>query len=161
MIALIVAVAENGVIGNTSGLPWHLPADLLHFKNTTMGHPIIMGRKTHESIGRALPGRKNIVIARDKSYQAVGCNVVHSPEEALAVAGTANDVFVIGGGEIYRLMFPYAEKLFVTSVHHSFEGDVRFPDVDWTNWKEVGREDFPSDEKNPYSYSFLVFERIT
>ncbi|MGB5260434.1 MAG: type 3 dihydrofolate reductase [Gammaproteobacteria bacterium] len=159
-ISIIVAMADNRVIGNDNRLPWHLPADLKHFKATTLGKPIIMGRKTWESIGRPLPGRTNIVVTRDIHYPADGCVVVHSLDAALAAAAGHDEVMVIGGAEFYRQVLPQASTLYLTLVHDEFEGDVFFPALEGGEWCEVEREDFNADVNNPHAYSFLRLERV-
>ena len=159
-ISIVVALAANRVIGNQNRLPWHLPADLQHFKKITMGKPILMGRKTWESIGRPLPGRTNIVITRDKNYVAEGCVVVHSMEAALQAAGDSAEVMVIGGAEFYRQALPYARTLYLTCVEGEFEGDTFFPELDDQDWREAERTDFEPDEKNPHAYSFVRMERV-
>jgi dihydrofolate reductase len=160
-IAIVVAMAENRVIGRDNRLPWHLPADLRHFKQLTVGKPVMMGRKTHESIGRALPGRTNIVVTRDHSYQAPGCVVVHSIEGALRAAEGHEEAMVIGGTEFYRQLLPKAERIYLTLVHAVFEGDALFPEITPGEWREVERTDCTADEKNPWPYSFIRLERIT
>ncbi len=159
MISVIVAAAANDVIGEGSRLPWRLPADLRHFKKTTMGKPVLMGRTTYESIGRPLPGRFNIVLTTDRGFAASGCTVVHSIEEALQAAAGHEELMVIGGASIYRQFLPMADRLYLTRVHHEFAGDTRFPEMDHTRWRELSREDHGADERNPYPYSFLVYER--
>ncbi len=158
MISIVVAMDKNRAIGSRNGLPWKLPADLKHFKEVTMGHPIIMGRKTHESIGRALPGRKNIIITRQKDFAAPGCEVVQSFDEALARAGEG-EVFVIGGGEIFVQAMPRVQKMYMTEVNHEFSADVYFPEFNKNEWREMSREPHAADEKNPHEYSFVVYER--
>lgn len=157
-VSIIVATAKDGVIGKSGGLPWYLPAELTRFKQITMGHPIIMGRKTHESIGRALPGRKNIVITHDKNYKAEDCEIVTSLEEALKKASGADEVFVIGGESIYDLALPLADKLYVTLVDARVDGD-RFFQFDEQQWKQVASAKHMADEKNKYNYEFTVWER--
>ncbi len=159
-LSIIVAMAANGVIGRNNELPWHLPADLQHFKQTTMGKPILMGRKTFESIGRPLPGRTNIVITRDDSYTAQGCVVVTSIEDALKAAAGHDEVMVIGGAELYRQVLPEAKTIYLTRIHESFEGDTRFPEIRNTEWHQVERVDHEADEKNPYDYSFIRLDRV-
>ncbi len=159
-LSIIVAMAANGVIGRDNELPWHLPADLQHFKQTTMGKPILMGRKTFESIGRPLPGRTNIVITRDDSYTAQGCVVVTSIEDALKAAAGHDEVMVIGGAELYRQVLPEAKTIYLTRIHESFEGDTRFPEIRNTEWHQVERVDHEADEKNPYDYSFIRLDRV-
>lgn len=164
-LAAIVAAAENGVIGRNNALPWHLPGDLQYFKRVTMGKPIIMGRKTFESIGKPLPGRSNIVITRNAQFQADGVRVVDSMAAALRVAEDialidgVDEVVVIGGAEIYRESLSQASRLYLTQVHASVEGDAYMPEVEWSHWRETTREHFPAQGANPYDYSFVVFER--
>lgn len=159
MIALIVAMAENRVIGKNNDLIWHLPADLKHFKNLTTGHPIIMGRKTFESIGKPLPNRTSVVVTHQQDYQPEGCVVVHSLEEAIERAQElGQEVYIIGGAQIYRQSLPLADTIFLTEVHHSFEGDTFFPEFG-AEWQEVSREVHQPDEKNKYPYSFVKLKR--
>ena len=160
-ISIVVAMDSNGVIGKDNELPWHLPADLQHFKKTTMGKPILMGRKTWESIGRPLPGRTNIVITRDSDYQADGCVVVNSIDAAMAAAAEQDEVMVIGGAEFYRQVLPRADTLYLTRIHASFDGDTVFPELNAADWREVERSDQSADEKNPHDYSFIRLERVT
>ena len=160
-ISIIVAMATNRVIGHENRLPWHLPADLQHFKRITMGKPILMGRKTWESIGRPLPGRTNIVITRDVSYSADGCVVVHSLDAALEAARDNDEIMVIGGAEFYRQVLPRASTLYLTLVDGEFEGDAFFPEIDENEWLEVERSDHGQDEKNPHAYSFIRLERVS
>ena len=162
ILSAIVAMAENRVIGKDNQLPWHLPADLKHFKSITTGHPILMGRKTHESIGRPLPNRVNIILTRNPDYQAAGCTVVTSIETALQHAEQhhASVLFVIGGAEIYRQLLPAIQRIYLTIVHHAIEGDAHFPELNPHEWKEVSREKHAADEANPFAYSFVVFERM-
>ncbi len=162
MLSIIVAIGNNNVIGKRgAGLLWKLPADLKHFKDTTMGHPIIMGRKTFEAIGCPLPGRQNIVITRQPDFKAEGVTVVASLDSALVASGyTLNPVFIIGGGEIYAQALHLADKLYVTEVHHDFpEGDVYFPAIDKNIWRETSRVKGMQDEKNIYDYEFVVYAR--
>jgi len=164
-LAIIVAAAENGVIGRNNGLPWHLPEDLRYFKRVTMGKPIVMGRKTFESIGRPLPGRSNIVISRNVALSASGVQVVASLDEALVLADKiahadgAAEVVVIGGAEIYQLAMPLAERLYITEVHASVEGDAVLPPIHWPDWREISRERHAASAGNPFDYSFVVYER--
>lgn len=157
MIKLIVAVSSNGVIGDSNKLIWHLPADLKRFKEVTSGHPIVMGRKTHQSIGRPLPNRRNIIISRDEDYEVEGCEVVNSIEEALFL--TNNDCFIIGGGEIYRQTLNIAEQIYMTIVEGEFEGDTLFPKLT-PDWFVSNKEIFLADEKNPHNYSFIFYEKF-
>jgi len=160
-LAVIAAVAENGVIGRENGLPWRLPEDLRHFKRITMGKPVIMGRRTWDSIGRPLPGRTNIVISRNPDCVVEGILVVASLEEALARAGRiaaadgVEEAVVIGGAEIYRAAIPRADRLYITEVHVSVEGDTRLPAIDWRQWREVSREYHTGE----LDYSFVRYER--
>jgi dihydrofolate reductase len=143
-LSLIAALAKNRVIGADNALPWRLPEDLKHFKALTMGHPVIMGRKTFESIGKPLPGRRNIVVTRSGNFRAEGCEVVDSPEAALrASAGLAEEVFVIGGAELYRAFLDQADCMYLTEIDRDVEGDARFPDFIRDEWQEVSREPVP------------------
>jgi dihydrofolate reductase len=161
MIAIIAAVAENGVIGSQNSLPWYLPADLKHFAKVTKPHTVIMGRKTYESIvarlGQPLPERHNVVLTQQTNFEAPGVVVVSSVEQALAQAGEKK--FVIGGEQIYKLFMPYAEKLYLTEVKANIAGDAKFPDYNQTEWQETARENCERDEKNHYDYSFVIYER--
>lgn len=170
IISLIAAVARNNVIGGGNTLLWDLPADMKHFRDTTRGHTVIMGRKTFESIGRALPDRKNIVITRDASYSNDGIEVVNSLEEALRLASLEQgkefeenqdevEIFIIGGGEIYNQAIGKANKLYITEIHKDFKGETHFPVIDKQIWQETMREDFNLDEKNTIPYSFVEYKR--
>lgn len=157
-VNIIVAYNQKHVIGKDGDMPWHLPADLAHFKKTTMGCPIVMGRKTRESLGRPLPGRLNIAVTRDASYQADGTKIVYSLSDALAMARAAHDtVFVIGGGDIYRQSLAIADRVYATEIHNDVEGDTHFPVLDKHEWKEVSRE--PQPEQNGMAFDFVVYER--
>ena len=158
ILSLVVAMTSNRVIGRANQLPWRLPADLRYFKRITMGKPIVMGRKTHESIGRPLPGRSNIVITRDPAYAAPGCIVAHSVEEALAAAQPAEEVMLIGGASLFAQMLPRAERIYLTRIGAELHGDAWFPPLDAQRWQEVWREDHPADDQNPYAYSFILLE---
>ncbi len=158
-ISLIVAMAENRVIGRQNQLPWRIPADLKHFKMLTMGKPIIMGRRTYESIGRPLPGRDNIVISGDRQYRAEGCLVVHSIEQALRSAGGAEEAMIIGGAELYRQTLADADRLYLTLVRAKPEGDAWFPMIEPQQWHEIQRESHKADNSNEYDYEFVVLER--
>jgi dihydrofolate reductase len=158
-LELVVAAARNGVIGRDNGLPWRLPADLAHFKRVTLGHPILMGRRTWESIGRPLPGRENIVLTRDPSFRAAGAVVVHSLEEARRAAARAERLMVIGGAELYRACLDEADVLHLTEVDADLEGDARFPPWRRSDWQEVAREAHPADERHAYAYSFVTLTR--
>lgn len=158
-ITLIWAQGENGVIGRDNALPWRIPADMAYFKRETIGKTVVMGRKTWESFGsKPLKDRKNIVLTRDASYTADGAEIVHSIEEALSVAD-GEEVMIIGGSEIYALSLPIADRLRVTRVRESFEGDAVFPTVDWSSWLLVSSQEGIRDEKNAYRYEFEVYER--
>lgn len=159
VLALVVAVAENGVIGNGNRLPWHLPADLKHFKAITMGKPMLMGRKTFESIGKALPGRRSFVLTRDAGFSAPGVERVADADEALALAREAAELAVIGGAQVYRLCLPRATRIYFTRVHASITGDTRFPEIDWSEWRCAERSAHPADDKNRYAMTFFVLER--
>lgn len=161
-ISIIVIISENNVIGVDNGLPWHLPADLKHFKETTMGHHIIMGRKTYESFKKALPGRTNIVITRQDGYLAEGCQVVKSIEEALEIARNNNEkeAFIIGGAEIYKQVLPLTNSMYLTRIHDVFEGDTYFPEYNLDNWNIVSQKDFKADEKNLHDYSIMQLDRV-
>jgi dihydrofolate reductase len=161
MVTIMAAIAANNALGKDNQLIWHLPADLKRFKKTTLNHAVIVGRKTYESLGKPLPNRTNIVITRDKNYQVEGCVIVNSLKEALKAALKVDEnPFILGGAEIYKQAMQFADILDITFVHHQFEADVFFPEIDKTIWKETWREDFKADEKNKYDYSFVTFERI-
>jgi len=159
-LAIIVAMDEQGLIGRDNDLPWKLSADLKYFRSITMGKPLVMGRNTHESIGRPLPGRKNIILTSDLNYQAEGCTVVHSLDEAIQECDDVEEVMVMGGASLYKQFLDRADRLYLTHVHASLEGDTWFPEWDKNHWQEVSREDFPANDKNQYPYSFAVYERI-
>lgn len=158
-VSLIAAVAENGVIGRDNTLPWRLPADLRHFRRLTLGHPVLLGRRNYESIGRPLPGRTNIVLTRRRGYTAPGCTVVHSLADALAAAAGTDELFVAGGAEIYAQALERAQRFYLTRVHAEVPGDTRFPEVDWSRWRETARERHEPDAEHAYSYSFITLER--
>jgi len=160
IVSLISAVADNGVIGKMNALPWYLPADLKHFKDITMGKPIIMGRTTYESIGRPLPGRINVVLSSRIGFTAPGCVVVHTVAEALQAVREAAEAVVIGGGAIYKEFLPLAEKMYLTEIHREIEGDIYFPKFNRAEWIEEVRQDFGPNDENPYSYSFVVLNRL-
>ena len=166
IISIIAAMANHRVIGINNSLPWKLPSDMKWFRQHTLGKPIVMGRKTFDSIGRPLPGRTNIVITRQPDYAAEGVRVVSSLADALALAEDialidgASELMVIGGAEIYRAAMVVAKRLYLTEVHARVEGDAYLPEVDWAGWREVSRESWPATESNPYPYSFVVFERL-
>lgn len=158
-IALVVAAAANNVIGRDGAMPWHLRDDLKHFKSLTMGHPVIMGRATFESIGKPLPERHNIVLSRQADYCVEGTTVVASPAAALAAAGDVDEVMVIGGGEVYSLFLPMARRVYLTRVHAEFDGDTFFPDLEASDWDIVHRESHAADDNNDHDFTFLTLER--
>lgn len=160
LLSIIVALSDNRVIGAGNQLPWRLSADLKRVKALTMGHHLIMGRKTYESIGRPLPGRTNVIITRNSSYAPEGCVVADSLPAALESAASDSEVFVFGGGEIFREALPLVKRIYLTHVHCQIEGDTHFPELNPTEWREVERQDFKSDEKNEYDYSFVTLDRI-
>lgn len=155
MIAIVVAVARNGVIGRDGGLPWHLPADLRRFRELTLGKPIVMGRATHESIGRPLPGRTNIVLTRDRAYRRDGIVVIHSPEEAI---GAGEDAMIVGGAEVYRAFLPSTGRIHLTVVECEPDGATRFP-FDGSRWRVVETVRVPADERNPITHRYHRLER--
>ena len=161
-ISLVVAAANNNTIGKDGKMPWHLPADMKHFKNITWGMPVIMGRKTFESLGKPLSGRKNIVISRQPDFKAERIVIVKNFDDALFAAKQtdAKEVFVIGGGEIYRLAYENAKRIYLTRVKAEPEGDVFFPDLDPKEWFLVSEDEHTADEKQQYSYSFQIWERV-
>lgn len=159
-LSIIVAMDRNRVIGKGDTLPWHISSDLQHFKKITMGKPIVMGRKTHESIGRPLPGRENIILTHDKTYQAKGCTVLNSMDEIFEHCKDSEEVMITGGAEIYKLSLERVSHLYLTEVHTEIEGDTYFPEFDRNEWKEVSREAYEADEKNEFDYSFVLLERV-
>ena len=159
-LAIIVATDEKGLIGRDNDLPWKLSADLQYFRRVTMGKPLIMGRNTHESIGRALPGRKNIIVTKNENYQAEGCDVVHSVADALKACDDAEEVMVMGGASLYTQLLAQADRLYLTQVHASLEGDTWFPDWQRSDWQQLSREDHLADDKNDFPYSFIIYDRI-
>jgi dihydrofolate reductase len=161
MLSIIAAVSENNVVGSKNNLPWRLSADLKRLKSLTMGHHIIMGRKTWESLGRPLPGRVNVVITSDKNFHAKGATVVHSLKDAINISAEDSEVFIFGGGKIFREALPLVDKLYLTIVHAIVEGDTYFPELNKNEWKEISKENFKADEKNEHDYSFVTMERVT
>lgn len=159
MITIIAAIADNNALGKDNQLIWHLPADLKRFKQVTLNHHIIMGRKTFESLGKPLPNRTSIIITRNKNYKVEGCIVVNSLDEALKVAEKDENPYILGGAEIYKQAIAIADKLDLTFVHDTFEADAFFPTIDTSIWKESSRQHFKADEKNIYDYSFVTFDR--
>ena len=159
LVTLIVAVADSGVIGRDNTLPWHLPEDLKRFKRLTMGKPVVMGRKTFESIGKPLPGRLNIVVTRDANYHRDGVAVVHGTDDALRAAADVPEVMVIGGAELFRVFLPRAGRVHLTRVHGDIEGDVMWPALDDREWRVVEREEHAADERHAYAMTFEVWEK--
>lgn len=160
LLSIVAARSRNGVIGRENRLPWHLPADLLHFKRITMGKPMIMGRRTWESLPGLLPGRRHIVITRDNDYVVEGGLVVHSIEEAVSEVSEVDEAMVIGGANLYAQMLRMAGRLYLTEIDVDVQGDAFFPPIDADEWREVAREHHSADEKNPYDYSFVILDRI-
>lgn len=165
-ISLIAAVAEGGAIGRDGGMPWHLSSDLRHFKATTMGCPVVMGRKTYESIGRPLPGRPNIVVTRNPEFSADGVEALSDLDEALDRAAAladetgAAEVFVIGGGMLYKAALSRTDRIYFTEIHARIDGDAHFPELDPREWHEISRERHEAGEKDDHPFSFVVLERI-
>ena len=159
-ISLIAAMADNGVIGIENRLPWSLSGDMKWFRENTLGKPVVMGRKTFDSIGKALPGRTNVVVTRRSDFEAGHCLVVNDIETALSAVGDAEEVMVIGGASCYEQTLPLADRLYLTLVHAQVEGDTWFPEVDFTQWREKERKDYSADDKNQYDYSVVVYERL-
>lgn len=160
IVSLVVAMAENGVIGRAGGLPWHLPDDLKHFKKLTLDHTVIMGRRTYDEVKRPLANRRNVVISRSPDFRPHGVTVVPSLAEALALGATEEEVFVIGGGEIFRLALPRADRLYLTVVHATVEGDTRFPAFDEAAWALEDEEFHPADQRHAYGFTFKTFKRL-
>jgi dihydrofolate reductase len=158
IISIIVAIGENHAIGKNNQLLWHMPNDLKHFKDVTSGRTIIMGRKTFDSVGKPLPRRRNIVVTR-QDITIPGCEVVKSIEDGIALCKGEDEAFIGGGAEIYRLAMHLTDRIYLTIMHKSFDADTFFPEIDKNEWKEVLREDFQPDEKNPLPYSFITLER--
>jgi dihydrofolate reductase len=160
IISIIAAMADNGVIGIENRLPWNLPADMKWFRKQTMGKPVLMGRKTFESIGKPLPNRRNIVVTRDTSLVIEGCDVVGSVDEALHVCASEAEVMIIGGASFYEQMLPRADRLYLTLVHAELEGDAWFPEINFSQWKELERIDQDADEANAFPCSFVILDRV-
>ncbi|MDH5633889.1 MAG: dihydrofolate reductase [Gammaproteobacteria bacterium] len=161
VISIIAAIARNGVIGRDNDLPWHLPADLAFFKKTTNGHPIILGRKNYESIGRPLPNRTNIIVTRDTSYTADGCLVAHNLDDAISLAcrNEQDEIFIIGGAQVYAQALPLVSRMYLTRVHTDAIGDVFFPDFDCNDWTETWRDNHQADDRNGFDFTFVKLER--
>jgi dihydrofolate reductase len=160
-LTAVVAIDENRVIGLENKLPWNMPADLQHFKKVTLGKPILMGRKTYESIGRPLPKRRNIIISRDPNYSVENCETYPLPEAALAALQDCPEVMIIGGAQLFTQLMPQLTNLELTIIQHQFKGDTFFPEIDFAQWREVARDAHPADSENPYPYTFLTYEKIT
>jgi dihydrofolate reductase len=159
IVSLIVAAADNGVIGRDNALPWHLPEDLKRFKRLTLGKPIVMGRKTFESIGKPLPGRQNIVVTRDANYRRDGVTVVHSADAALAAAGAAPEIMVIGGADLFRMFLPRAQRVHLTRVHGDVAGDIHWAPLDAARWQRTAAEEHPADERHSHAMTFEMWEK--
>jgi dihydrofolate reductase len=159
IVTLIAARARNGVIGRNNQMPWKIPGEQAYFKRMTMGSPIVMGRKTWESLGRALPGRHNIVVTRNPAFKATGADVVGSLDDALKVAGDVGQIFVIGGAQLYASAMPRARRVLLTEIDADFDGDTYMPAIDRTQWRETGRETHAPAGDRPFAYSFVVYER--
>lgn len=159
MINIIVAVAKNGVIGDKNSLLWHIREDMVHFRTLTSGHPVIMGRKTYDSIGRPLPKRTNVVITRDTELQIEGCTMAHSLEEAVALFDPQEEIFIIGGAQIYAQALSLAHRIYLTVVERDYQGDTSFPEIDYSVWRQTSREDFSRGETFEYPFSFITLER--
>jgi dihydrofolate reductase len=161
IVSQIVAVGREDEIGKAGKMPWHLPADLKHFKRNTLGKPVLMGRKTLEAIGRPLPERRNLVLTRDAAFHAPGCETVTSLEAAIQAVVGVPELMVIGGGEVYRLVWGHTDRIYLTRILADVEGaDTFFPKLSPKEWREVSREEHRADEKNPFDYAFLVFDRV-
>ncbi len=158
-VSLIVAVAANGVIGRDGGLPWRLSTDLRRFKGLTMGHHIVMGRRTWESIGRPLPGRTTVVVTGQRDLQVEGVLIARTPDEALALAAGDDEVFVVGGAGLYRAFIARADRIYLTRVHAEPDGDTTFPEPDWSDWRRVGAKDHPAGPRDEYPTTFEIWER--
>lgn len=159
-LAIIAAMDKNQLIGDNNKIPWDLPADLEYFKQTTMGAPVIMGRKTFESIGFPLPGRKNIILTRNEKYQAEGAEIIHSVKEVLAeFLNSKAEAFIIGGAEIYKLFLPYTSKLYLTIIEAEFKGDTYFPELNFDNWLQINKIEGTYNSENPYHYNYYIYQR--
>lgn len=158
-ISAIFAMSDNRVIGKKNALPWHLPADLRYFKTITMGKSLLMGRKTFQSMGKVLPGRRNIIISHDPHFTVSGGEVVHSIEAALQQVSLDDEVMLIGGATLFQQLLPHVSRLYLTMIHCTCDGDTFFPEIHWKEWKEISRQKNPADQENPFSYSFVVLDR--
>jgi len=160
-VSMIVAASANNVIGADAGLPWRLPEDMRRFKEITMGKPMIMGRLTYETIGKALPGRRSIVLTRQADYKQEGIDVVTTTDAALELAGDADEVMIIGGGKVYEQFLPMTDRIYLTRVHEEFDGDTFFPEINDDEWRIVSSEPLPLNDERPFSISFQTLERIS
>lgn len=158
-VTIISAVAKNGAIGRDNDLPWHIPEDLKHFKRATRGFPIVMGRRTFESVGEPLPKRRNVVISRRPDFRAEGCEVFASVEAALVALADEPEVFIVGGTEIYRAALPFAGRMIITHIDAAFEADAFFPEVEWSEWRVVEERRFEANEERPIAFAFVTYER--
>jgi dihydrofolate reductase (trimethoprim resistance protein) len=158
-ISLIAAMDNNRVIGKNNDIPWRLPKEWQYVRKTTMGHPIILGRKNFESIGKALPGRRNIILTQDRSYCAQGCEILYSVEDVIKSCHNEDEIFIFGGEQIYKLFLPYVEKMYLTKIDYEFEGDTFFPEVDYEQWQEISVQKGITNEENPFHYYFHVYQR--
>ena len=159
MISIIVAVAKNGVIGDKNSLLWHIREDMVYFRTVTSDHPVVMGRKTYDSIGRPLPKRTNVVITRDTNLTIEGCTVVHSLEQAVSLFSAEEEVFIIGGAQIYAQALPIADRIYLTKVEKEYQGDTSFPEIDPNMWVESARTDYPRGEEFEYPFSFITLDK--
>lgn len=160
MVSIIVAIAENGIIGDQNRLLWHIREDMVRFRTITSGHPVIMGRKTYDSIGRPLPKRTNVVITRDTTLQIEGCHMAHSLQEAIEMFEPEQEIFIIGGSQIYAQAMEIADRIYLTVVHRAYEGDSAFPQIDPSQWKELSRKDFDRGEEFDAPFSFIDLQRV-
>jgi dihydrofolate reductase len=159
-IAFVVAYDRGRAIGKDNRLPWRLPDDMRHVRNVTMGKPMIMGRRTWDSIGRPLPGRTSIVLTRDRQFRCDGCLVARTPEEAMKLAGAVPEIIVFGGARVFEEFLPRADRIYLTEVETTVDGDTHFPEIDLAEWREVERARHPADERHPYAFSFVTLDRV-
>lgn len=159
MVSIIVAAAQDNAIGYKNQLLWHMPADLKYFKETTRGHPVIMGRKTFESVGKPLPGRRNIIITRQKDYQVAGAEVVHSLQDALDLCDPGDENFIVGGAQIYAEALGYTDRIYLTLIYEKFKADTFFPPIDQALWQVISEQPHTADARNPYDYNFMIYQR--
>ncbi len=159
IVSLMVAMDQNRVIGKDNSLPWHLPAELQYVKKTTMGKPLIIGRKNYEAIGRPLPGRRNIIMTRDPEFQAPGCEIARTKEEVYELCKGEEEIFIFGGAQIYELFLEDVQKLYITKIHHSFDGDTHFPELNMDEWQHESAVQGLTDERNPYTYWYHIYTK--